>query len=198
MSAFPGTGPSAMVKRMKPEHFSGAKSFAGRRCSRAGWLCGAVCLVVLALLAGEGLRRACAQQASDSLPAIDPPKTAAKSPPSQAHQANQAGPQQGDQDQQPVSFSLPAINPPGTSAKAAPTERQQERQEASVDEASPAAADPNEPEAAQECASLLKMATDLKAAVDKTNQDTLSVTVVRKANQIEEFARKVRLGSGKS
>jgi len=42
------------------------------------------------------------------------------------------------------------------------------------------------------------MATDLKAAVDKTTQDTLSVTVVRKANQIEEFARKVRLGSGKS
>jgi hypothetical protein len=187
-----------MVKSMKPEHSSGAKSFAGWRCKRAGWLCGAACLVVLALLAGAGLHLACAQQASDSLPAIDPPKTAAKSPPSQAQQANQPGPQQGDQDQQPASFSLPAIDPPKTSAKPAATERQQEQQEASADEPSPAAADPNQPQTARECANLLKMATDLKAAVDRTTQDTLSVTVVRKANQIEEFARKVRLGSGKS
>lgn len=186
-----------MVKRMKPEHCSGAKSFAGRRCKPTGWLCGAACLAVLALLAGEGLHLACAQQASDSLPAIDPPKTAVKSPPSQGQQASEPGGQQNEQDQQPVSFSLPAINPPGTLAKA-PTDRQQEQQEASADESSAGAADANEPEAARECANLLKMATDLKAAVDKTNQDTLSVTVVRKANQIEEFARKVRLGSGKS
>jgi hypothetical protein len=40
---------------------------------------------------------------------------------------------------------------------------------------------------------LLKMATDLKAEVDKTNQDELSVTVVRKANELEQYAHKLRL-----
>jgi hypothetical protein len=39
---------------------------------------------------------------------------------------------------------------------------------------------------------LLKMATDLKAEVDKTNKDTLSVTVIRKAGAIEKLARDVK------
>ena len=177
-----------MVKSMKPKLCSVARSFAGWTCRRAGWLCGAASLVILALLAGVGLHLACAQQASDSLPAIDPPKAAAKTPPSQAQQVTQPEPQ-------PASFSLPAIDPPRTSARTALTDQQQET---NSEEPSASAADPNQPEAARECANLLRMATDLKAAVDKTTQDTLSVTVVRKANQIEEFARKVRLGSGKS
>lgn len=42
------------------------------------------------------------------------------------------------------------------------------------------------------------MATDLKSEVDKTTQDTLSVTVVRKADAIQELARKVKTGSGKN
>ena len=53
-------------------------------------------------------------------------------------------------------------------------------------------------EVASECANLLKMATDLKTEVDKTTKDTLSVTVVRKAGEIEQLAHKVRLGDGKS
>ena len=48
---------------------------------------------------------------------------------------------------------------------------------------------------ASECSDLLKMATDLKAAVDKTTKDTLSLTVVRKASEIEQLAHKVRTGS---
>ena len=36
------------------------------------------------------------------------------------------------------------------------------------------------------------MATDLKAEVDKTNKDTLSVSVVRKAGAIERLAHDVR------
>ena len=52
-------------------------------------------------------------------------------------------------------------------------------------------------EIASECADLLKMATDLKSAVDKTTKDTLSVTVVRKAGAIEQLAHKVRTGSSK-
>jgi len=48
------------------------------------------------------------------------------------------------------------------------------------------------PEAAQQCAELLRLATDLKAAVDKSSAGTLSVTVVRKAGEIEQLAHKVR------
>jgi type VI protein secretion system component VasF len=51
---------------------------------------------------------------------------------------------------------------------------------------------------ARACADLLKMATDLKTEVDKTTKDTLSLTVVRKAGEIEQLAHKVRTGTGKS
>jgi hypothetical protein len=40
-------------------------------------------------------------------------------------------------------------------------------------------------------AKLLKLATDLKAEVDKTNKDTLSVNVIRKADEIEHMAHSV-------
>jgi hypothetical protein len=50
---------------------------------------------------------------------------------------------------------------------------------------------------ASECADLLKMATELKSEVGKTTKDTLSVTVVRKASEIEQLAHKVRTGSPK-
>ena len=43
-----------------------------------------------------------------------------------------------------------------------------------------------------ETANLLAMAYALKAEVDKTNKDQLSISVVRKASQIEQLARKVR------
>ena len=39
---------------------------------------------------------------------------------------------------------------------------------------------------------LLKLAADLKAEVDKTNKDTLSLTVIRKAEAIEKLARDVK------
>jgi hypothetical protein len=52
-------------------------------------------------------------------------------------------------------------------------------------------------EIAKESAELLKMATSLKIEIDKTNQDTLSLSVVRKANEIEQLAHKARLGNGK-
>jgi hypothetical protein len=45
---------------------------------------------------------------------------------------------------------------------------------------------------ADECADLLKMATALKAEVDKSTKDELSVSVVRKAGEIEQMVRKVR------
>jgi hypothetical protein len=60
-----------------------------------------------------------------------------------------------------------------------------------------AALDPRGQQLARECADLLKLATDLKAQVDKSTKDQLSVTVVREASQIERLARKVKSGSSK-
>jgi hypothetical protein len=41
-------------------------------------------------------------------------------------------------------------------------------------------------------ARLLKLANDLKAEVDKTNKDTLSLSVIRKADEIERLAHNVK------
>jgi hypothetical protein len=53
---------------------------------------------------------------------------------------------------------------------------------------------------ADESARLLKLATELKSEVDKTTKDTLSLTVVRKADEIEKLAHnvkeKMRLAAG--
>jgi hypothetical protein len=63
--------------------------------------------------------------------------------------------------------------------------------------AQPAASTDQQKQAvAGEAADLLKMATVLKSEVDKTTKDTLSVTVVRKAGEIEQLAHKVRTGPG--
>jgi hypothetical protein len=51
--------------------------------------------------------------------------------------------------------------------------------------------DPANPVAVQS-ANLLKLAYTLKSEVDKTTKDTLSVTVVRQAAEIEQMARKMR------
>lgn len=44
----------------------------------------------------------------------------------------------------------------------------------------------------EESAKLLKLATDLKSEVDKTNKDTLSINVIRKAGEIEKLAHSVK------
>ena len=45
---------------------------------------------------------------------------------------------------------------------------------------------------ADDSAKLLKLAGDLKTEVDKTSQDTLSLRVIRKAEEIEKLARSVK------
>jgi hypothetical protein len=45
---------------------------------------------------------------------------------------------------------------------------------------------------AEDSALLLKLATDLKAEVDKTTTDMLSLTVIRKADEIERLAHNVK------
>lgn len=98
------------------------------------------------------------------------------------------------------SYSLPAIDPPGAAARKAPARGDANAESAANDNQAPLPAinDPNQPAVARQCAELLKMARDLKVEVDKTTQDTLSVTVIRKADAIEELAKRVRDGAGKS
>jgi hypothetical protein len=84
-----------------------------------------------------------------------------------------------------------------TSSTAIPAPAQQDKQQtgsAPADQHS----EGGKQKIASECANLLKMATDLKAEVDKTTKDTLSVTVVRKAGEIQRLAHKVRTRAGKS
>jgi hypothetical protein len=53
-------------------------------------------------------------------------------------------------------------------------------------------ANPEKNQIAAESADLLKLANSLKAEVDKTTPDTLSVTVVRQAAAIEKLAHQMR------
>ncbi len=43
-----------------------------------------------------------------------------------------------------------------------------------------------------DAAKLLDLATQLKAEVDKSNKDTLSLSVVKKADEIEKLAKSVK------
>ncbi|MGO9339458.1 MAG: hypothetical protein ACLPY1_18320 [Terracidiphilus sp.] len=45
---------------------------------------------------------------------------------------------------------------------------------------------------AEDSTKLLKLAADLKAEVDKTSKDTLSLNVIRKADEIERLAHDVK------
>ncbi len=68
----------------------------------------------------------------------------------------------------------PAANPQSTNVSAEGADAERRRQ------------------IADESARLLKLATDLKAEVDKTTKDTLSLEVIRKADAIERFAHDVK------
>ncbi len=93
------------------------------------------------------------------------------------------------------SFPLPAINPPGANASSSPPSPG-----TTAPTAQPVApvAQTDETEVAKQCADILKMATELKAEVDKSRKDQLSVPVVRKAGEIEQLAHKVRTNTGKN
>jgi len=91
------------------------------------------------------------------------------------------------------SFPLPAISPPGAKASS-PTSNATPAQPAGQPAQPQAGAgDASSSDVAKQCSDLLKMATDLKSAVDKSSAGTLSITVVRKATEIEQLARKVRV-----
>jgi len=139
------------------------------RRRRAGWLCAMVGGAVMAVMVGAGLSDAYAQ--SSPAEKGSDSRSGAISPAIAVAQPLQA------------SDAAAQVATPGEKA------RQTERA---------AIGNPQQQEIADECAQLLKMATALKTEVDKSTKDTLSVTVVRKANEIEQLAHKVRSGTGKS
>jgi len=81
---------------------------------------------------------------------------------------------------------LPAPSPPWANQmperRTSPSESQSQRQER-VRNAS------QRKQLKADAERLLKLATDLKAEVDKTTKDTMSVDVIRKADEIEKLAR---------
>jgi hypothetical protein len=102
--------------------------------------------------------------------------------PAGAQQAPQSAQQQAgsapthEPGQGPVSNTSPAAVPPSQSGTRPPDAADPERKK----------------QIAEESAILLKLATDLKAEVDKTTKDTLSLNVIRKADQIEKLAHNVK------
>jgi hypothetical protein len=63
---------------------------------------------------------------------------------------------------------------------------------AKQDTRAPALTDLRQRQIANDSANLLKLANNLKAEVDKTTADTLSISVVRHAEEIEKLAHKLR------
>jgi hypothetical protein len=51
---------------------------------------------------------------------------------------------------------------------------------------------PQQKQLADDTAKLLTLANELKAELDKSNKDTLSLSVIKKAEQVEKLAHKVR------
>jgi hypothetical protein len=118
--------------------------------------------------------------------------------------AQSAAPQQAPPapGQSATQQSTPAPAQPAPDAQTTPAPAQQDAAAAPAQPAvaaAPTEPDPNmtpeekrKQQVAQECADLLKLATDLKAQVDKARKDELSITVVRKATEVEQMAHKVR------
>lgn len=63
---------------------------------------------------------------------------------------------------------------------------------ATADTSKAAAQTPQQKQLADDTAKLESLANELKAELDKSGKDTLSLSVIRKADQIEKLAHKVR------
>lgn len=85
------------------------------------------------------------------------------------------------------SILLPAVNrPPDANAQMEMREQQNKKQSFE------AANLERKKQINDDSARLLKLASDLKAEVDKTSKDTLSIGVIRKADEIEKLAHTVK------
>jgi hypothetical protein len=86
-----------------------------------------------------------------------------------------------------IAVKSPSSEPAGPGLAAAPGPAPSAKQK-ELD----AITDPQKREIIDQSANLLKLANSLKAEMDKTGQDTLSVAVVRQADEIEKLAHKMR------
>jgi hypothetical protein len=86
---------------------------------------------------------------------------------------------------EPAQFP-PAINPQPDASHPVPNE-----QEAKAVSLETATAD-RKRQLGEQSAALLKLAMDLKIEVDTTSKDTLSINVIRKADEIERLAHEVK------
>jgi cytoskeletal protein RodZ len=151
------------------------RSFSGQLLVGALGMCALLALAVFAVSpARSGAQSEPAQKATQqSTPAPAQPAPDAPSTPAPAQQDATATPAQ------------PAAQP---ASDAAPTQPR-----APYPGMTPE--DKRKQQVSQECADLLKLATDLKAQVDKARKDELSVTVVRKAAELEQMAHKIKSGT---
>ena len=93
--------------------------------------------------------------------------------------------------QQPAQNSGAAPSPAARQAPAAQAPAAQAPP--TTDTAKPAPPQtPQQKQLAEDTAKLLVLANELKAELDKSNMDTLSLGVIRKAEQVEKLAHKVR------
>lgn len=89
----------------------------------------------------------------------------------------------------PWAASQPAaVRMPDANARMQMQEQQKDSKQAKVEAANAA----RRKQIADDAARLLQLATELKADVDKTNKDTLSLEVIRKADSIEKLAKGVK------
>ena len=98
---------------------------------------------------------------------------------------NRANTGQQPTDDRPI-FSPSANRPPDANAQMAM--REQETKKANFE----AANTERKRQISDDSARLLKLASDLKTEVDKTSKDTLSLGVIRKAEEIEKLAHAVK------
>jgi len=187
--------------------------------SVGAWLWVVVLLVGI-YLAGTGLLRVRAQAAQQPQTATEPQPTTQSNPQSANGPAAQTDGADELLKEFPADSASKAANdprdghpdtPPGTTAPQpedlAPADNEPEPAAAAVPAPLPAAAapappafielpsDPKQREVAIECNDLLKMALDLKTAVDKSTKDELSLDVVRRAGELEQYAHRVRNGT---
>ncbi len=86
-----------------------------------------------------------------------------------------------------------AAPPTATSeAVAGATAQAPSQDQAAKAQVTDASTNPPKKQIALDSANLLKMANDLKANMDKTTPDTLSIAVIRQAEEIEKLAHKMR------
>lgn len=147
--------------------------------ARSAWICSLIGLLVVVLPASAGGRAVLAQteqaQTDDATTAPTPPEPAiaVPSPPSANAKPKPAAMPETEKPEA-AAATTPAVPPPPSPTRPAVN------------------LDPSQKAVADASAYLLELANSLKQEVDKTSADTLSVAVIRKAGEIEHFARKMR------